>query len=658
MKLSIKQKVVALLVILILLSSTFLGLINYRNNSSVMEKGLKTTGAQLVSAFDYSMDMFLRNMNESVEMLSTQPLAAQILHQPEPDKLVDLFKNFQETHPDALNVYIGTKDKQMFLYPHSDLPEGFDPTTREWYKKAQTSKGVIWTPPYKDAGSGKIVVAAAKAVYNNDELIGVMAIDISLETMTKLVGSIKFGKTGYFLLCDAEGKVMSHPEEKLIGKEIPVERLKNAIMSKNTGDVDYVYSKDRKFGIWKTIDKTGWKLVGVMSYKEITNSTSYVLYYTLISAIIICLIAIFIGILVTGTITKSIKIILNDTMKIGEGDFTVRCNVKSRDEMGILAQTLNQMTEKLGRLMLNVKSISNSVNTLADGLASTSKETITATGEIANTIEEIARSTNEQARDTETGVRKTNELAESIDDVASSVEQITAVCHTADDINNKGIDTVKLLLEKTLECSKAAMDTNDAILAVDKSSYEIGTIIDTIEQIAGQTNLLALNASIEAARAGEAGRGFSVVAEEIRKLAEQSASATEQIRKLISSIQLQSKNAVGTVQEAKEIVKSQDVAVKETGNIFNQISDTVSKLTQKANIIKDANKRMIDRKDEILGVIESISASAQQTSASTEEISASSEQQLAIIEEVGRAAEQLNELSQKLSSEIGRFNVM
>ena len=166
-----------------------------------------------------------------------------------------------------------------------------------------------------------------------------------------------------------------------------------------------------------------------------------------------------------------------------------------------------------------------------------------------------------------------------------------------------------------------------------------------------------MNASIEAARAGESGRGFAVVADEIRKLAEQSVQASDNIRNLIGNIQGQSKNAVETMDGTKPVMEAQHNAVTETESVFAQISGIIEQLSEEASVIGQLSKNMVEKKNDILTSMESISAEAEQASASTQQISASTNEQLAATDEVAKTAEKLNNMAQKLSNEVSRFKI-
>lgn len=660
-KISIGARLVSMIVVLLSISIISLGAVSYNHSKTEMTNQFIRNSEIISDKLNQSLDSFLTNNEQNLEMLSNNFNVTDILSMPSEEYIYlnNALKEYQAAHPDVQTVYLGTHTKQMFLYPAVGLPADFDPTSRPWYQDAVKAGKMIWTPPYVDVGTGKVVITVAKPVKSSTgELTGVVGADISLDTFMKIVQETKLGKEGYFIIVDDKGKAVYHKDSSQIGKTIPVKELQDFLAKGQDGTIEYTYNGVKKAAIVDHNARTNWTIVGSFSESEINDSAAKIIRATVIAGIIIGILAILMGTLATRVlITKSLASLVKDLQSIGDGNFKVRCKVKSNNEIGELASTINHMVEQLSNMMKNVMNISSSVASSSDSLAATAQQTNASTEEVVRAIGEVTEAANDQARGSDTGLQKTTELADSIQMVAASIEKMSDEFSAANELNQKGIDTVKLLTEKTEESNKSSQEVGKVIFEVDSSTKKIGAIIGTIGQIASQTNLLALNASIEAARAGDAGRGFAVVADEIRKLAEQSSQAAEQISALIQNIQAQSKVAVDTMEGAKHVVIDQGRAVKETEEVFMRISRAIDMINSGIATINSQNHSMLEKKNVITAVMENIASASQQTAASTEEISASTEEQLAIVAEISRTAEDLNALAQKLNNEIKKFEI-
>jgi methyl-accepting chemotaxis protein len=659
-KFSIKAKLILLIVGLLSISIISLGFFSFTNSRKVLIDQYISSSESIAAKLNETLDGFLTSNEQNIEMLSNNLNVTEILTKPVEEHiyLYNVLQNYQEAHKDIQTVYLGTNTKKMFLYPSVDLPADFDPTSRPWYQDAIKANKIIWTAPYVDAGSGNVVITVAKPVKSTTgEITGVIGADISLEVFMKIVQNTKLGEKGYFFVSDKQGSVIYHNNADLIGKPIAVKELLDFAIKGQNDHLEYNYNGEKKVAIAVENKKVNWMIMGAFNESEVNKSAASVLNSTLIIGVIIGLIAILFGVIASTIIVKSLTLLAKDLENIGKGNFKIRCKVKTKDEIGQLAVTINNMVEELAQLMKNVMNISTSVAASSNSLATAAHQTTAATDEVVRAIGEVTEAANDQARGTETGLIKTNELSENIQKVSEALNNITDKFEKANSFNQQGINTVKVLTQKTEESNSASQAVGRVIFEVDKSTDKIGAIIGAIGQIAAQTNLLALNASIEAARAGDAGRGFAVVADEIRKLAEQSSQAAEQIRTLIQGIQEQSKNAVSTMESAKHVVVDQAQAVSQTEAVFAQITQTIVTINDELDGINMLNKTMVQKKNDINSVMEGVAAASQETAAATEEISASTEEQLAVIEEISRTAESLSGMAQKLNNEIKKFDI-
>ncbi|WP_052219786.1 methyl-accepting chemotaxis protein [Clostridium homopropionicum] len=373
-------------------------------------------------------------------------------------------------------------------------------------------------------------------------------------------------------------------------------------------------------------------------------------------SIIVLVLSIIIAIILSKYITKPIEKVSKVAQKISDYDLTVdKVTVDSKDEIGVLAKTFNIMLDSISNLIKEISLSSESLHNTSESLSEMANNTTLATDEVSKSINEIASSTNKQTSFLSDGTEKTNKLADSINEVSSSIQRVTYSVSDLNNLNRQGISTVNLLIDKSKESSSASEEVGNVILEVDKSSHEIGVIVDTINKIAAQTQLLALNASIESARAGEHGKGFAVVAEEVRKLSEQSASATENISKLIEGIQFKSAKAVSSMKRAAEINLEQGKIMNETEVILTSLSNKVKDLINDIQIIKTQNDDMTSKKEAIVLVMNEILKLAEENGYSTEETIAATEELLSSVSEFTSYANNLNTLSEKLIQEVERF---
>lgn len=659
MHVSIKQKIVGLILVLALVPTSLLGIYNYQNTNNILANEFKQSSAQSVTKVEESTDMFMKGFEQSIDRLAHDPNIINVLSETNGDKAVADFQTFKASHPDALNVYIGTQNKKFYVYPQANLPSNFDPTTRPWYSEAIKAKHTIWTDPYVDTATKKLTVTIAQPVYAKDtkELIGVMGIDISLDSLTKVIEGMTIGKQGYIVMTDNSGKIMVDPDKSQLGKPLSIPELTSAISNSKTGVVDFSDHGDKKFAAFAAFGKTGWKFIGIMSYAEISNATAQILKQTAIGTGVLAVIAILLGLFIANTFLKTLKFLVDEAKEIGEGDFTVRSKIKSKDEIGTLSQTLNQMVDNLGNLMVSVKQTTADLSASAQALAATSEETNAAAEEVTATVTQIAQGASDQAVQAEKGSQMVSRLAQKFEELNLNSGDMYIVSQEVVRANTSGKESVKGLTLKT-EDNKTAIDKIQAVITeLDNKAQSIGLILQTISSIAEQTNLLALNASIEAARAGEAGRGFAVVAEEIRKLAEQSSQSASGISEIILDIQKQSEHAVGVMKEVQNHTNAQISAVSEVHGAFEQISSAIivitDRITQMTKFIED----MSQDGNSIVEVIQNISAVSEETAAASQEVTASMEQTAGAIEHVAGTADQLNILAEKLKQEVEKFKV-
>lgn len=377
----------------------------------------------------------------------------------------------------------------------------------------------------------------------------------------------------------------------------------------------------------------------------------------LILAVTLAAFALIIGFIFSRRISRPLERLAFATNKISDFDLNIETiDINTKDEIGNLTKAFNLMVTSIKDIIKDTKRSTNTVLEMSKSLFKIAEHVDNQSSDISQAIQHVAEAITEQAYDIDKGSKQTGELAESIEKVADSINAITDIFSQVYNLNDRGSDAINLLIQKSKEEDEAVKEAEINIKDMDESSQKISVILDTVEQISDQTNLLALNASIEAARSGEYGRGFAVVAEEIRKLADESAKSTEQIKELISAIEDRSKKAVKSMEISKKIAGEQNNIVNEAGKIFKELSDTIKKLAGNIETIEALNRDMNLKKDAIVSMIGAIQESAEEISAVSQETSASYQEILFSVNQLKEHSQTLSNLAEELGVKVDRFN--
>ncbi len=344
-------------------------------------------------------------------------------------------------------------------------------------------------------------------------------------------------------------------------------------------------------------------------------------------------------------------------LKAGNGDLSVRTKLKSKDELGILAGSFNKMLGNIQELLMKTKYLSNEVRDSSSEIQTTINTVTIGNKEVAKSIEEIAQGATSQAKSSSDSVEAMSILANKIDDASTGLKTTIRLIESIIGMSGRSKGTIKSLKESFGENVEATNVVNDSVQLLAEKSSSISRIIGTIQDISGQTNLLALNAAIVAARAGEQGKSFAVVADEIRKLAEQSSKSSKEINNIISDIVALVDTTTKTISGTNKAINKVNDSVDATQEIFSEINndvDTVSGLiTELGSKFNEVNQI----KEQVLTEIESISSVSEETAAATEEIAASVYQQTQSIEDINDKVAKNNKIMDGLNESIDVFKL-
>jgi methyl-accepting chemotaxis protein len=664
----IQTKIMLTMSVLIAITLIGVSALTYFQTKKEILSNVNTSSKSQIDNLKSNIDLYLNFYGSTVDRYSKDNRIVEYLKEVKQNEQTGIekywpivssdFENFMGLNQNVAVIYVGAETKQFKTTPVIDLPADFDPTGRPWYTAAlNTPDKSLWTEPYLDASSGEYVVTVVKPVLDqvSKQVLGVVGLDLSLSGLSDMINKTAVGYKGYSLLLDSNGMALVHPKEQ--GKDLSKKPYFSVLKEKDAGFTKYEESNTENQLFYQTLDQTNWKIGMVYETNELLASAQKLRNLILIIASLTVLASLAITYFLARSIANPITLLNSQVQKVAQGDLTVNAVANSKDETGQLTEHFNVMVENMRTLIKSVENSVESVNDSASSLTAVAEETIAASEEVAKAIGEVAAGATQQAQDSDEANHRTVSLSLQIEKVQESMDQMTGLSKQAEKTNHQGLEQMKSLRHSTGESDEVIKNVGNVINKLASKVQEIEQVIHSITEISEQTNLLALNASIEAARAGDSGRGFAVVAEEVRKLAEQSAKAAQQVKITISSIESETNIVVKEMEQTLKISHLQNEAVSHTEIAFNEISETIHHIVQSIDTIKADVANINELKDDVVASIQSIASVAEQSAASSEQVSASTDEQVRALGSVTQSAIELNESSAELAALIKQFKI-
>lgn len=663
---SIKTTIIIVLILLSVVPLLIMGTISYVSSRNAMSENMKNTALQELNLLHITTDKSFDSFEAILDMIGA---SSNSFHRVEGEILVDEESIQNElvvaraADEDILNIYFGEVDGTLHISPPVTLDSSFDHRTRDWYKAALESDGsndgFVYGEAYEDTATGQMIVTISKKIEVNGKLLGVIALDINIDSLSDILGHVSIGQEGYMYIVDSNGIIIAHRDEKYRGKDMNQDKgaqtwwpeAKNKkndyIRADEEGTILYIgytYDEDRD-----------WKLISRVEEKELLVYTDRLRNTNIILTLIIALFGLATTYVVTKAVDRIFKKLLDGFSQAAEGNLATSVDIKTGNEFQVLGDSFNIMIDTIKDLVEGVSNSSDIIYSTSDAMSSSAEQASIAVDEISITVDQVAQGAISQASDTNEGVHMVEDLSREIGQIEELAKSMGEISSRTSGLTSSGIEHMQSLLNKTELVNQSTGNMTIAMDDMNRVTGEIGVITETINQISAQTNLLALNAAIEAARAGEHGRGFAVVAEEIRTLAEESGNATEDIQNRIEDIRSRASIVVSHMKENQEAVNHQNASVEDTRNIFNQITEAIDDLIDGIENIKNTVNITNRNTESIVSGMFNISAVSEENSAAIEEVSAATEEVNATMTEFNETAKALGELSEELKRKLDRF---
>ncbi|MFS1975074.1 methyl-accepting chemotaxis protein [Vibrio splendidus] len=535
------------------------------------------------------------------------------------------------------DIFLGTPEGGMYRSHPERNRAGYDPRQRPWYQEANAAGKQIITTAYQDAITKALLVTIAEPVRHNGKLVGVVGADVLIDQLVNDVISLDVGDNAYAMLIDAsDGTFLAHPDSALSLK--PVSQLSNDISmpiienAVRTGSIEIIKERGAEKLLYFTkVPNTNWIFAVQMDKATEEANHSTLLTQLITTAVIITLIVIVLVSWLVSFLFRDLNRVSAALEEIasGEGDLTQRLEPKSDDEIGKLAENFNRFVGNMHTMVIKLSEVSAALGNQARQTASQAEERSARIQMQQDEINMVATAVNEMAA-------ATQEIAGNADHTAQNSSEAVGACE-------HGTGQVTQTQSSIQNLAQEVQIATNVILELEEHGNSINAILSNIQGIAEQTNLLALNAAIEAARAGEQGRGFAVVADEVRVLSQRTHGSTQEIQQTIELLQGTTGKAVSIMNDSRSLAETS----------VDDANSAAASLTQ----IHAAVERISDMATQIASAAEEQASVTSEITRNTEGIRDVSNELADEAHQAAEQAAQLSDLSHELESEISRFKL-
>lgn len=656
---SLKRKMMLIIGALILVVLTTSSIILYYQSRNILKEAI-LEGATYQAENDAEIvSNWLKGIKNQMEDLSKTPLVRSGDWLSQKTMLIEI----ANSHEYINSIYIADLDGNY----QATIGNPGNISDRAYFREALRTKKPVISSPIISKITGKQVIAVGSPIVLENTVIGFLGTTITLSYLQEITRNMKITGYGNGWIIDHEKNTVAHPIDKYLGNKDILEDgnqqfkdIVDRMINGEKGSAMYVLNGMEKYLAFAPIELNGWSVAIGADSRDILSPLTIIRNEIIITIIISLIIALIIAFAIAYYISSPIQTVTEHAEYIAGNDLSKKLPgsfLQRKDEIGRMASSFDKMGNNLRSMIGQFSDISTNLSSSSEELSASGQEVAASAEEVGRAIENVASGAEEQAAQ----IEETNTVIKQLTNDIDNVRQMSAEMNKqADRVKNnfeQGNDSITFSIEQINNLEKNSNQVATTINSLGTLSQRIGEIIELINGIAAQTNLLALNAAIEAARAGEAGRGFSVVADEIRELAEESTTATNQIAQLVKDIQHNVGEAVEKMKETENVVLASVNSIQNTGQTFTEINQATESLMNIIVVLEEKAQEMSANSKEVEGSITQVAAVSEEAASNAEEVAASSEEQSASTEEIVSASTELAEMANGLTENIARFKL-